>query len=66
MPIIYIRNKNSGMGHCAVELHYWYKCGKIGSPNYSFNAATVAGQITTLVVINQQYHAEKLSKHLIN
>lgn len=54
------------MGHCAVELHYWYKCGKIGSPNYSFNAATVAGQITTLVVINQQYHAEKLSKHLIN
>lgn len=53
------------MGHCAVELHYWYKCGKIGSPNYSFNSATVARQVT-LVVINQQYHAEKLFKHQIN
>lgn len=53
------------MGHCAVELHYWYKCGKTGSPNYSFSSATVARQIT-LVVINQQYHTGKLSKHLIN
>jgi len=25
MPIIYIRNKNFGMGYCAVELHYCYE-----------------------------------------
>lgn len=43
MPIIYIRNKNFGMGHCAVELHYCYKTsGKVGSPNYSFTSATIS------------------------
>lgn len=48
MPIITFVRKASERDIALLDFAAVIKCGETGSPNYSFNSGTVAGQITLL------------------